>query len=119
MAVKAFSSVSVIDFTDVGNIQLYLTSNQPTTVIYNPNASGAAIYTPNWSSSNLTITPVITYNGTSLALNAAGLVVTYKRKIGSGNESTLIAGETVNNGILKVTVPKKQIESNKKSIDIE
>ena len=103
MAVKAFSSVSVIDFTDVGNIQLYLTSNQPTTVIYNPNASGAAIYTPNWSSSNLTITPVITYNGTSLALNAAGLVVTYKRKIGSGNESTLIAGETVNNGILKVS----------------
>ena len=103
MAVKAFSSVSVIDFTDVGNIQLYLTSNQPTTVIYNPNASGAAIYTPNWSSSNLTITPVITYNGTSLALNAAGLVVTYKRKIGSGNESTLIAGETVNNGILTVS----------------
>lgn len=103
MAVKAFSSISVIDFTDVGNIQLYLTSNQPTTVIYNPNASGNAAYTPSWASSNLTITPVVTYNGANLALNATGLNIAFTRKVGSGSASALITGESVSGGILTVS----------------
>lgn len=103
MAVKAFSSVSVIDYTDIGNIQLYLTSNQPTTVIYDPNTTGTAAYSPNWASSNLKVTPVITYNGTNLALTTSGLEITFKRKVGSATATDLITGEAVSSGILTVS----------------
>ena len=53
--VQAFSSVSVVDLTDVGAINLYCTSNQPLSVIYDPNTNNGT-YTPNWASSNLVIT---------------------------------------------------------------
>ena len=117
MAVKAFSSVSVIDFTDVGSIQLYLTSNQPTTVIYDPNTTGSAAYTPNWatSGSNLVITPVITYNGltftpenirTYTSTVPPTLTVSYTKKIGSASPTALSTGETVSNGVLTVSANK-------------
>lgn len=114
MSVKAFSSVSVIDYTDVGNIQLYLTSNQPTTVIYDPNITGTAAYTPNWSvqNNNLVITPVISYNGVNLALNAQGLVITYTRKVGSGSATSLTTGESVSGGILTVSANKLSTTDN-------
>ena len=112
MAVKAFSSVSVIDYTDVGSIQLYLTSNQPTTVIYDPNTSGTAAYTPNWSSSNLTVTPVVTYNGTTLPLNATGLTISFTRKVGSATATALTTGERVTGGILTVSANKLSTTDN-------
>lgn len=102
--VQAYSSVSVVDLTDVGSINLYCTSNQPTTVIYNPNQN---IYTPNWSSSPyLKITPVISYNGTNLSLTASGLSITFKRKEGSGTATTLTTGESVSSGVLTVNANK-------------
>ena len=104
--IQAFSSVSVIDLTDVGVINLYCTSNQPTSVIYDPNQNS---YIPDWSSSNLVITPVISYNGTTLALNATGLVISYKRKEGSATAADLVTGETVSGG--KLTVSANQLSS--------
>lgn len=99
--VKTFSSVSVRDYTDLGQILLYTTSNQPTSVIYNPNTD---TYLPNWSNSPyLVITPVIQYNGSTLPLNASGLVISFKRKEGSGSETDLTTGETVSGGILTVS----------------
>ena len=58
--IQSFSSVNVIDYSDVGQLSLYLTGTRPTTVVYDPNAG---TYNPNWASERLTITPVITYNG--------------------------------------------------------
>ena len=101
--VQAFSSVSVIDLTDVGVINLYLTSNQPTSVIYDPDQN---TYTPDWSSSNLVITPVISYNGSNLALNATGVSIEFKRKEGSGNAGNLVTGESVTGGVLTVSANK-------------
>lgn len=101
----AFSSVSVVDLTDVGQINFYLTSNLPTSVIYDPNQNNGT-YTPDWSTTNLVITPVISYNGSSLALNATGLVITFQRKEGTGTASSLITGEAVSNGILTVSANK-------------
>lgn len=113
MAVKAFSSVSVIDYTDIGSVQLYLTSNQPTTVIYDPNTSGTGAYSPNWSvSPNLIITPVITYNGSNLALNATGLTINYTRKVGSATPTALTTGEVVSGGILTVSANKLSTSDN-------
>ena len=100
--VQAFSSVSVVDLTDVGAINLYCTSNQPLSVIYDPNTNNGT-YTPNWASSNLVITPVISYNGNNLALTATGLVVNFTRKEGSGTATALVTGETVTNGVLTVS----------------
>ena len=103
MAVKAFSSVSVIDFQDAATVQLYLTSNQPLTVIYDPNTTGSAAYTPSWADSPyLVITPIITVDGTSLPLNAQGLSIEFKRKVGSNNPVDLITGESVSGGVLTV-----------------
>jgi len=113
MAIKAFSSVSVIDFTDVGNIQLYLTSNQPTTVIYDPNTTGTAAYNPNWASSpNLVVTPVIAYNGQNLSLTATGLTISFTRKVGSGTATALTTGETVSSGVLTVSANKLSTSDN-------
>lgn len=103
--IQAFSSVSVVDLTDVGVINFYLTSNQPNSVIYDPNTNNGT-YSPNWASSRLDITPVISYNGSSLALNAAGLVITYQRKEGTGTPTSLTTGETVVNGVLQVSANK-------------
>lgn len=103
--IQAYSSVSVVDLTDVGVINFYLTSNLPNSVVYDPNQNGGT-YSPNWASSNLTITPVISYNGSNLALNASGLSITFKRKEGNGNATALTTGETVTGGVLKITANK-------------
>jgi len=72
-------------------------------VIYNPNNSA---YTPDWSSSHLIITPVITFNGASLSLSASGLTISYTRRDGSGTAVALTTGETANNGVLEVSANK-------------
>ena len=102
--VKAYGAVSVRDYTDLGQILMYLQSSQPTTVVHDPNQTNSWI--PNWSTSNLVITPVIQYNGSSLSLTASGLVITYTRKEGSAAATALTTGETVNNGVLTVSANK-------------
>lgn len=103
MANLAFSSVSIRDYTDLGNILLYCTSTQPTTVVYDPNNNS---YLPDWSTSNLVITPVIQYNGAALPLSAQGLNITYKKKEGSDQETNLGTGESVSDGVLTVSANK-------------
>ena len=63
--IQAFSSVTITDLSDAGQVSLYLTSNQPNSVIFDPNQN---TYTPDWGKSNLVITPVISYNGKRLNL---------------------------------------------------
>lgn len=98
--IQAYSSVSVVDLTDVGSINLYCTSNQPTSVIFDPNQT---TYSPDWSKSPyLVITPVISYNGTTLSPTATGVTITYQRKEGSGTATSLTTGESVSSGKLTV-----------------
>lgn len=102
-AFKSFGSVTVVDQMDLGNIQSYLTSNQATNIIYNPNTG---VYTPDWSQTNLIITPVINFNGNAIQPNASGVTITYSRRDGSGQVTSLTAGETVANGVLTVSQNK-------------
>ena len=76
--IQAFSSVVVTDYADVGHLNLYLTSNQPTTVIYDPNQNQ---YTPNWEISKLLLTPVISFNGETIPLTSVSLSVSFKRQV--------------------------------------
>lgn len=42
--IKAYGEISIVDISDVGKLQAYITSNQPSVVIYDPNATTK--YTP-------------------------------------------------------------------------
>ena len=88
--IQAFSSVSITDLSEAGQMNIYLTSNQPLSVIYDPNQN---IYTPDWSKSNLVITPVVSYNGNNVELSAPGLNVTFQRQEGSGSPVSLLVNQ--------------------------
>ena len=99
--IQSFSSVSVVDLTDVGTLQLFLTSSLPTTVTYNPNTTS---YTPNWGTSNLTITPVISYNGQNIDPTSSKVSITYTVQDGNGSPTAISStnGESKASGLLKV-----------------
>lgn len=106
MAQVTYGSITLVDLTDVGQLSVYPTSNQPLSIIYDPDQN---TYTPNWSTSttNLVLTPVIYYNNTPLTGSTAGVTVTWKRREGAGNITSLTSGETKQaNGNLKVTTNK-------------
>lgn len=104
MAQTTYGSITLVDLTDVGQLSVYPTSNMPLSIIYDPDQN---IYTPNWGTTNLTLTPVIYYNNKQLTTATAGVTVTWKRREGTGNVTALTTGETIQtNGNLKVTVNK-------------
>lgn len=99
---KAYSSITITDATDVGRLNLYITSSLPQTVIENPNGV-ETVYTPDWSKNNLVLTPVVYLNDEQLTFPKTGLSVTWKRQEGSNPAEELKAGETVKNGTLTVS----------------
>ena len=90
---KAYSSITITDATDVGRLNLYITSSLPQTVIENPNGV-ETVYTPDWSKNNLVLTPVVYLNDEQLTFPKTGLSVTWKRQEGSNPAEELKAGET-------------------------
>lgn len=95
------SQQTFVDITDQRKLSAYITSNLPKTQSENPNVLPHT-YAPNWSTTNLTLTPVVFLDQSSVALNSSGLTITWKRKDGSGAETPLNSSEKVTNGILKV-----------------
>lgn len=98
---KAYGEISIVDLTDSRKLSAYLTSNQPNVVIYDPN--NAVQYSPDWSQSNLVLTPVLFLDNDSLGLTDSGVEISWKRQVGSGAESDLITGEIVKDGVLTVS----------------
>ena len=104
MAQVTYGSITLVDLTDVGQLSVYPTSNMPLSIIFDPDQN---TYTPNWSSTNLTLTPVIYYNNQQLTAATSGLTITWKRREGTGNITDLTTGETKqSDGSLKVTANK-------------
>lgn len=104
MAQVTYGSITLVDLTDVGQLSVYPTSNMPLSIIFDPDQN---TYTPNWSSTNLTLTPVIYYNNQHLTATTSGLTITWKRREGTGNITDLTTGETKqSDGSLKVTANK-------------
>lgn len=105
MPIIATGQISIVDLSDGKSLSCYITSNLPKTQILDPNPGGAV--NPDWSGTpKLTLTPVVFANQTALALNAAGLTITWKRKEGAGSEAALATGEAVSGGILTVSANK-------------
>ena len=105
MAVLTSSQQTFVDITDQRKLSAYITSNLPKTQSKDPNTLPHE-YAPDWTSSNLVLTPVIFLDQTSVALSATGLTITWKRKDGTSAESSMAAGETAANGILTVNANK-------------
>ena len=99
------SQQTFVDITDQRKLSAYITSNLPKTQSEDPNVLPHT-YAPSWATTNLTLTPVVFLDQTSVALNATGLTITWKRKDGTSAEANLTTGETVANGVLKVTQDK-------------
>lgn len=99
------SQQTFVDITDQRKLSAYITSNLPKTQSEDPNVLPHT-YAPSWASTNLVLTPVVFLDQTSIALNSTGLTITWKRKDGTSSETNLTTGETVTNGVLKVTANK-------------
>ena len=99
------SQQTFVDITDQRKLSAYITSNLPKTQSEDPNVLPHT-YAPSWASTNLVLTPVVFLDQTSLALNATGLTITWKRKDGTSAEANLTTGESVTDGVLKVTQDK-------------
>lgn len=97
----AYGEISIVDLTDGKQVQAYLTSNQPNIVVYDPNS--VQQYTPNWSSSTLTLTPVVFIDNEQIGLTDNGVTISWQRQAGSGSATDLLVGETVSQGVLNVT----------------
>ena len=99
------SQQTFVDITDQRKLSAYITSNLPKTQSEDPNVLPHT-YAPSWAATNLTLTPVIFLDQTSLSLSATGLTISWKRKDGTGAESSLTSGESVSGGILTVSSDK-------------
>ena len=108
----AWGEITIIDRSDVGTLSNTIMSSSPLTVTYNPNTSSH--YSPDWTQTNLVLTPIVMFNGEQLQLNAAGLNFTWQRQFGAGSKTELIAGESVKNGVL--TVAKNILETPGQSV---
>lgn len=101
MAILTSSVQTFVDLTDQRKLSTYLTSNLPSIQIKDPN-NGAL--TPNWTSTNLVISPVIYLENESLIPGTtSGLTVTWKRREGANSEASLLSSEVPQtNGTLKI-----------------
>lgn len=75
MAVKtSYGSITMVDIGDLGELSVVPMSNQPSMVVYDPDTN---TYLPDWSTSNLVLTPTIYYAGTQLSSSTQGLSVSW------------------------------------------
>lgn len=95
MAILTSGQLTFVDITDQRKLSAYLTSNRTTVQIYN---SENSTYNPDWTQSNLIITPQIFLDQEAVALTDSNLSVTWKRKDGNGTETVLSMGESVSSG---------------------
>ena len=92
----AYGQITIVDISDLGQLSVYPTSNQPYSVIYDPNASSGNQYNPDWSKTNLQLTPVI-YYGNQQITPTNSIVKWYK------DNSTTAIESGVTNGVLTVS----------------
>lgn len=106
MAIKATGQITLVDLSDSRQLSCYIACNVPKVQIYDPDAN---TYQPNWTNTNVILTPSLFLNQTGLPLTSGGLTIEWKRKEGTGSETALTTGETVSNG--KLTIKQNKLSS--------
>lgn len=102
MAIQAYSDITIVDLTDGKQAKIYITSNQPSVVVYDPNNT-ASPYTPDWTTTNLILTPTLFIDNQQMGLTDTGVSITWTRQAGSGAVGDLVTGEDATNGVLTVS----------------
>ena len=100
----AQTGFTITNMKSTGSLGGSLGYNLPLTVRHDPN--GDNTYIPDWSKTNLVVTPIVAHNASPLTLTSPTLSILWKRREGSGAESNLTTGETVSAGILTVNQNK-------------
>ena len=102
MSNLSYGSITITDLTDLGQLSAQIAGNMPNTVIYDEDQNS---FNPDWSVSatNLQLSPIILYGGTSLSGNASGLTVTWKKKIGTGEPAVITSGINSSTKVLTVS----------------
>lgn len=85
------NSVAFVDLTDAKKIDVYISSNLPTSQIYDRN-NNANPYSPNWTSANLILTPTVYLDGENVT-NKTGITFTWYRKVGSSDKELIQNGQ--------------------------
>ena len=101
--ILANASKAIIDVADNGILYASLGSNFTLTQLYNTTEQ---TFIPDWSQSDLIITPVVVMNSTQISLDDTDLTITWKRRESSGEETALEEDETVTGNILHVSANK-------------
>ena len=107
---KAYGSITIVDIGDLGTLSVYPESNQPSSMIYDPNQNGGT-YSPDWTTTNLQLTPIIYYGGKQLNAADSGVSVEWTRKVGSNAENSIDAanGESMDAASKVLTVNKNTL----------
>lgn len=102
------NEITFIDLTDTRALSVNLACNLPTTQIKDISNN---TYTPDWSTTPLTLTPQIYLGSAELQLNTSGLSIQWQRQDGVESPSILVTGETVSNGTLTVSQNKLTVST--------
>ena len=84
MAKIGSGMITLTDLTD-GELKLSLSSNLSQVQKSNPETG----LTPNWETTNLVLTPSVTFNGQEVAINDERLSIFFTKKIGSAAETNI------------------------------
>lgn len=86
MAIINSNSILFIDNTDNRKLNVYITSNLPTTQIFDPNNKK---YSPNWSETNLNLSIDVYLQSNKIENDNTNLSVKWFEKIGSGSANQI------------------------------
>ena len=101
MSIIAQGQITLVDIGDLGELSVIPQSNLPTMIVYDPQNES---YTPNWSTSNLILTPIIYYGSLSISPTAVSSLKWY-RQLGTAARTEITAsttGHSITNGVLTV-----------------
>lgn len=94
------NEITFIDLTDNRSFSINIVCNLPTAQIYDV---GKNTYTPDWSTTPLSLVPHVFVGSSELDRKENGLIIQWQRQDGTGTPSYLTTGESVTNGILTVS----------------
>lgn len=105
MPIIKSNQITIIDNSTNVNLELFVSSNLPTTQVLNANNE----INPSWATTPLVLTPSV-YANNKLITNPS---ISWQRRSGGGAYTSMIDGETVSNGVLTVNKNILMADANK------
>lgn len=103
MAILTSSQLTFVDITDQRKLSAYITSNLTTIQIKD---SDVGTFSPDWSTTNLVLTPNIFLDQETVSLFDPNLEISWRRKEGNNTETSITTNESVTDKILTINANK-------------